>query len=300
MSDHHVPGQRPAPVPPVGGQGFRFFLGAHHPGWLASAGVPLFVSDRRLRSYKRLPRAAAAWALDSGGFTELATHGTWEHGPAPAEYAARVRRYSDQVGMLTWAAPQDWMCEPFILAKTGLSLHQHQAHTVANYVELRGIAPDLPFVPVVQGWTPADYLRCVDAYTAAGVDLASEPVVALGSVCRRQAGGEAEAIIAALRSAGLCRLHGFGIKTLGLRRYAHLLSSADSMAWSVAARRSAPLAGCVRHRNCANCPRWALAWREHVLATLARPESWGEQLPLFGPAAYADQPQNGLAAGGVA
>jgi hypothetical protein len=289
MPDQHLPDPRPAPE-------FRFFLGAHHPGWLATAGVPLFVSDRRLRSYRRLPRAAAAWALDSGGFTELAAHGSWEHGPTPAEYAARVRRYADQIGNLRWAAPMDWMCEPFMLAKTGLSVAEHQARTVANFCELRTIAADLPFVPVVQGWTPADYLRCVDAYTAAGVDLAAEPVVALGSVCRRQASGEAEQIITALRSAGLRRLHGFGIKTLGLRRYAHLLGSADSMAWSVAARRSAALPGCVRHRNCANCPRWAMAWREHVLATLARPESWGEQLPLFGPAAYADP----TTAGGVA
>jgi hypothetical protein len=29
--------------------------------------MPLFVCDRRLRGYKTLPRAAAPWALDSGG-----------------------------------------------------------------------------------------------------------------------------------------------------------------------------------------------------------------------------------------
>src|SRR6266536_2188786 len=135
-----------------------FLLGTHHPGWLATAAVPLFVSDRRLRAYRRLPRAAANWALDSGGFTELATHGSWEHGPTPAQYVARVRRYARDVGRMAWAAPQDWMCEPFILAKTGLSVAEHQARTIANYLRLRNLAPDLPFVPVLQGWTLADYL----------------------------------------------------------------------------------------------------------------------------------------------
>jgi hypothetical protein len=100
---------------------------------------------------------------------------------------------------------------------------------VANYAQLRDLAPDLPIVPVVQGWTVTDYLRCVDRYATAGVDLTTAPLVGLGSVCRRQATGEAEAIIAALHERGVTRLHGFGIKVLGLRRYGHLLTSADSM-----------------------------------------------------------------------
>ena len=67
----------------VGG-GVEFYLGTHQPGWLSWATVPLFVSDRRLRRYRRLPKARTRWALDSGGFTELSTHGSWDHGPTPA------------------------------------------------------------------------------------------------------------------------------------------------------------------------------------------------------------------------
>ena len=55
----------------------RFLLGTHQPGWLTRAGVPLMVSDRRLRAYKRLPESSAPWALDSGGFTELQQYGRW-------------------------------------------------------------------------------------------------------------------------------------------------------------------------------------------------------------------------------
>jgi hypothetical protein len=217
--------------------------------------------------------------LDSGGFTELATHGTWDHGPTPAQYAARVRRYSTEIGELAWAAPQDWMCEPWITAKTGLTVAAHQARTVANYLRLRDLAPELPFVPVLQGWRLGDYLHCVDLYRAASVDLAAAPVVGLGSVCRRQSTREAAQIVAALRDAGVDRLHGFGFKVQGLIRCGHLLASADSMAWSYAARRRPPLPGCTTHINCANCARYAYAWYQRTLAAL--PRTPATQLSLF-------------------
>ena len=245
-----------------------FFLGTHQPGWLGRLDVPLMVSHRTLRGRRRLPRARTRWALDSGGFTELRLYGGWQ--TTPIEYAHAVARYATEVGQLAWASPQDWMCEPAILARTGRSVADHQALTVESYCTLRQFAPHLPFIPVVQGWRLRDYVACIDRYAAAGIDLASMPLVGLGSVCRRQATGEIGAIAAELAAAGL-RLHGFGVKRLGLSRYADNLESADSLAWSYAARRRPALPGCTRHRNCANCPRYALAWREQVLAGLDRP-----------------------------
>lgn len=256
-----------------------FFLGTHQPGWLALSGLdgptstpaPLFISDRRLRHYRRLPRATTTWALDSGGFTELATHGSWDHGPTPAQYVARIRRYHEQIGQLAWAAPQDWMCEPLMLAKTGLSVIAHQHRTVDNYLQLHDLGADLPIIPVVQGWTVGDYLHCVDLYARAGVNLTTARLVGVGSVCRRQDTTEAGRIITALHECGVTRLHGFGFKVLGLRRYAALLTSADSMAWSATARRQPPLPGCHSHATCANCPRYAYRWRQDVLAATNRP-----------------------------
>jgi hypothetical protein len=267
--------------------GLRFLLGTHQPGWLArpnldgpaSSPVPLFISDRRLRRYRTLPRAVVPWALDSGGFTELACYGTWDHGPTPAQYVTRIRRYRDQIGHLLWAAPQDWMCEPAILAKTGLCVAEHQRRTVDNFLRLRDQAPDLPIIPVVQGWTVDDYRRCVDLYHRMGVDLTTAPLVGVGSVCRRQDTAEAGHILSALYAAGITRLHGFGIKVLGLRRHRTLLVSADSMAWSVAARREPPLPGCHGHINCANCPRYAYRWYQQVIAAAAHPAP--VQPPLF-------------------
>ena len=243
-----------------------FYLGAHHPHWLRLLDVPLFVSRNALaRPGRRLPRAVTSWALDSGGFSELKHYGGWRIDAAT--YAAEVRRYRDEIGMLEWAAPMDMMCEPFMLAKTGLTVAEHQGRTVVNYLELRDLAPDLPIRPVLQGWTLDDYLRCADMYEMAGVDLTAEPLVGVGSVCRRQHASEIAQIVGSLAARGL-RLHGFGVKTLGLGIYARHLVSADSMAWSFRGRHVGP---CVHGRpakNEANCRAFALEWRERVLTVI--------------------------------
>lgn len=257
-----------------------FYLGTHQPQWLATAGVPLFVSRRRLAARKSFPRAAALWALDSGGFTEISMHGRWTL--SARDYAAEVRRYSDEIGRPNFAAPQDWMCEPPMLAKTGLSVEEHQRRTIANYLDLINIAPDLPWIPVIQGWTLADYWRHADAYATAGIDLAALPRVGVGTVCRRQGTALAHRILSSLAVGGL-RLHAFGFKTQGLLMSAGTLASSDSMAWSYSARREPPLPGCTWHINCANCKRYALRWRVDLLDRLERYHD--PQLQLFAGAA---------------
>ncbi len=260
-----------------------FWLGTHQPHWLADprfAAVPLFVSRRTLAKRHALPRALGGWALDSGGFTELQLHGRWTL--SPAAYVAEVRRYRDEIGGLAWAAPQDWMCEPAILrgapgfVGTGLSVEEHQRRTVANLLELRALAPDLPFIPVLQGWALCDYWRCEELYQRAGVELRAEPLVGVGTVCRRQGSSEATRIMATLAGGGL-RLHGFGFKQRGIEACQHLLTSSDSLAWSYAARREEPLEGHDRpgpgrprgHINCANCAEYAIAWRDRLLEATA-------------------------------
>jgi hypothetical protein len=255
-----IPGEAPT-------EGPAFWLGAHHPRWLATVGLPLMVSRRSLAGRRTMPRAANAWVLDSGGFTELSLNGGWE---IPTHvYAMEVRRFRDEIGRMAWAAPQDWMCEDDILAKTGLTVAEHQARTVGNFLDLKAIDDTLDVIPVVQGKTVADYERCLTLYDRAGVDLHAEPLVGVGSVCRRQSTAEAAAIIGTLAETGL-RLHGFGLKLDGLAASADHLASADSLAWSREARWSDPLPGHT-HASCSNCVHWALRWRERVLDVLHAP-----------------------------
>lgn len=253
-----------------------FWLGVHRAVWLERTDVPLFVSRRHLENRRSLPRALGPWALDSGGFTELSKHGGWDD-VKPKEYAAVVRRVRGEVGNLTWAAPQDWMCEPAMLERTGLSVADHQRLTVDNFLELRTSDADLPWIPVLQGWTTDDYWRCLDLYEQAGIDLTSEPLVGLGTVCRRQDTREIAALVAGLAFSGL-NLHGFGFKITGLTSTGWALASADSMAWSLDARWTGNRCGGA-HKTCANCLPWALAWRESVLRRLTaqQPAMFGER-----------------------
>lgn len=259
----------------------KFYLGSPEVHWLRLAGVPLCVSRCRLARLKTWPEAAAEWLLDSGGFSELALRGGW--GLSASAYVSEVRRYRDAVGRLEWAAPQDWMCEPGMIAKTGLSVREHQRRTVENFLDLKASAPDLPFFPVLQGWQLEDYLRHVEDYERVGVRLSREPLVGVGSVCRRQHTGQVEDILGVLAGAG-ARLHAFGAKVKGLEKTGDLLVSADSMAWSLAARKDGERLPECRHRarTCANCLRWALQWRSEVLRAVAPPCGRQLRLSLWG------------------
>lgn len=254
-----------------------FYLGTHQPYWLWTVDIPLFVSDVTLRKVKKLEKAQGRWALDSGGFSELSLHGRWT---VPArDYAQRVRRYRDEIGGLEWAAVQDWMTEPVILQKTHLSVMEHQDRTIDSLIELRSLASDVPWCPVLQGWTMGEHWRHFERYMERGIDLRKEPIVGIGSVCRRQSTMSASNEIACLaRVAGL-KLHGFGFKTQGLEGSPGLdLESADSLAWSFNASKQPPLPGHTKpgpgrpkgHQHCNNCLEYALMWRDDMLDRVNR------------------------------
>lgn len=269
----------------------RFWLGTHRAGWLERTDVPLFISRVQFARRATLPRALGPWALDSGGYTALNGNGRWD--VTAEQYVELVQRCEQEIGNLAWAAPMDWMCEPEMITGgvlpnglrvpgTGLSVEEHQHRTVQNLLDLRAAAPGVPFAPVLQGWTLDDYTRCAVLYGQAGVDLASEPIVAVGSVCRRQREASIGVIMRELADAGY-RLHGFGVKVSGLADYGVELASADSMAWSHDARRGRKrLDGCAHKGDCRNCMRFALRWRERVMRAVEQGRRAGRQMTLAG------------------
>ena len=262
----------------------RFFLGLSKWAHLAGLTVPACVSLNTMpKTARAIPRASAPVVVDGGGFTRVVLRGGWD--TTPKEHVDQMQRAVYGLGRewVAWVAPQDMMCEPESLRATGLSLEEHQRRTVENYVELTTIAPQLPWLPVLQGWQLDDYLGCVELYELAGVDLSEVERVGVGSVCRRQATKEGIEIIATLVRRGL-RVHAFGFKQTGLRALRKELSeaewallSADSMAWSRTARlegiclegHDRPGPGRRRgHQRCTSCREWALAWREEMLTSL--------------------------------
>lgn len=253
---------------PVSRREFTFYLGTHIHPHLQETDVPLFISRRILANVKR-PISYTKWVLDSGGFTELSMYGKWI--TPPGTYAAQTRWWYDNVSGMQWAAIQDWMCEPFILDKTRLTVVEHQQRTIESYIYLRKLQPRIPWVPVLQGYAPTEYMDHIKQYKSAGIDLTILPIVGIGSVCRRQSKDvdEAEDIIKQVWNANI-RLHAFGFKTTGLKKCWKMLVSADSMAWSYTARiQKLKLSECThKAKNCANCLKWALQWRDKVLSSL--------------------------------
>jgi len=210
------------------------------------------------------------WVMDSGAFTEVSRHGT--HRRTVKEYAAQIRRWSC-CGDLLAAVCQDWMCEPFIIEKTGLSVEEHQERTIDRYDRLMAAdTGDTYIMPVLQGYEPQEYVSHVRQY---GERLSEGAWVGVGSVCKRNSSVTAvEAILSELRAVRPdLHLHGFGLKKTALR--SHLvracLHSSDSMAWSYRARKQG---------------RDANDWRE-ARRYLREIESMPLQTSLFTEAEYA-------------
>lgn len=223
----------------------QFFVGVHHPnmGWpLSLRGHPVCISANSIRD--RQGRVAfvgqcdPGWMLDSGAFTQITLKGAFQQ--SPAEYAAMVRRLGDWEGSgLHVAVSQDFMCEPFVLKKTGLTVSDHQRLTIERFDAIRAAGTGrVPLMPVLQGWDASDYLRHLDAYADR---ILEGDWVGVGSVCKRQGHPKVVEFILSsiLRHRPGLRLHGFGVKKTALRHQGvrKLLYSADSLAWSFAARR---------------------------------------------------------------
>jgi hypothetical protein len=246
----------------------KFYLGTHIPGWLWNRDntVPLFVSQRTLSKYATLKPASCRWALDSGGFSELSMYGQWI--TSPDTYIKDVRDYNHLIGNLDWAAPQDWMCEPQIIAKTWLTTYEHQVLTVQNFKYLLTNAPDIKWRPVIQGFDIDEYEDCIDMYYDAGIDLTMYDTVGVGSICRRQSTNQICEIIDMI-SAREIKIHAFGVSNRGLPLYHEKITSADSLAWSRFGRYNPTLSASEHcrdtHINCANCYPFSMIWKDNLL-----------------------------------
>lgn len=249
----------------------RFYVGLHHPGDAGNfdrACISINVLRRRRKTIE-----CADVLVDSGAFTELNLHGRYRH--TVAEYAADLRRlHTEGVVKISAAVAQDYMCEPFMIAKTGLTVADHQRLTIERYDALMAEALPFRIMPVLQGYDPQEYVSHIRDY---GGRLTPGMWVGVGSVCKRNASPEAivEVLSAIKMARPDLRIHGFGVKLTSLMHpgVREMLYSADSMAWSFAARKAG--------RN-ANCWREAKSFSERVQSAAARAfEPWQIPLPLL-------------------
>lgn len=210
----------------------KFYVGIDHASHAEHLNR-VFISINTVRRRKK-PVAASEWILDSGAFREIEQYGCYRHDPA--EYAASVNRLAAINSNLIAAVSQDWMCEPFMVERTGLSVEEHQRRTIERYDALLPLV-NIYLMPVLQGYSLQSYLDHIAQY---GDRLQPGMYVGVGSVCKRNGDvRQIEAILSAIKRVRPdLRLHGFGIKVtaLGSGVVRDCLYSADSMAWSFAAR----------------------------------------------------------------
>jgi len=172
-------------------------------------------------------------ALDSAGFVAAVRYG---------DYRWNVAHYVDLAAAFPWRwwASMDYCCEPQVANDRPLRLLRIAATAgklaeCAREAQHRGISAPMP---ILQGWTIAEYLECVD-----WLPLGEWPdLVGVGSMCRRHMHG-ANGILEVVEALdGVLpphvRLHLFGIKSEALRALAHhpRVAAVDSMAWDMRAR----------------------------------------------------------------
>jgi hypothetical protein len=181
----------------------RFFVGLHQPSD-ARHFDDCFVSVHRLKDRKS-DFSVRNWILDCGGFSTISLYGGY---PEPVEaYAVQVERWR-HCGNLLAAVSQDYMCEPHMLAITGLTIADHQRLTIERYDALTELVKDTYIMPVLQGYSPEDYVSHIRQY---GSRLKPMAWVGVGSVCKRNGDPRAiEAVLLAIKEERPdLRLHGF-------------------------------------------------------------------------------------------
>ncbi len=249
-----------------------FFIRERTWGWLAHVGVPLFgvaPAAGAAQDAAEGPRRVGRWT--PAAFSELSLYGGWR--TTPEEYVAAVKRYDREIGQLEWAAGQDYMWK-VMLARTGLSVEEHQRRTVANSFgwsscgtedDDTGLHPEAPFMPTSRVSRVGDYLRCWDMFGEAGVDLSNYPSVgvrfgvpastpARSARCWRRCANairECRCTVMALRH------RDFGTMVTCLRR--------RQPGVGMNARKIRGYPGCT-HGKCSNCVKWALRWRRGMVA----------------------------------
>lgn len=121
--------------------------------------------------------------------------------------------------------------------RTGLTIAEHQRLTIERYDALIAEDTGVYIMPALQGYAARDYVSHIRQY---GDRLKHGMWVAVGSVCKRNGNpSEVKAVLHAIHTERPdLRLHGLGLKStaIGNSYISRLLYSADSMAWSYAAR----------------------------------------------------------------
>jgi len=222
-------------------------------------------SLRRLRERASpAPFDGLDWIMDSGAFSEININGRYTF--TPEEYLRYVEMHQPSLFF-----NMDYMCEPFVLERTGLTVKEHQARTIDNQIKIMDLLDKYDirgeFAGCIQGWQIEDYLTHIDDLKKNGLITRR---MGVGSVCRRNSKNQILEVLRAIKNElPAVKLHGFGVKTDILKEPVvyECLDSCDSMAWSFDGRReeTKQCSNCLsKAKNCANCHVFMLKWYDRL------------------------------------
>lgn len=193
----------------------------HPPLWENTNPVPLLIAASSCWNGQRLralgwPTQASGRFCDSGGFVFGRNRSCFPFDTS--DYHVWLTAMQPNL-----AACLDLPCEVEITADNA-EVARRQAWTLKAAQQL--LSPPAPWawVPVVQGRTLEQYATHARAYRAAGLD---QPLMGIGSLCRRTRTGEIRAIVATVAEElpGV-RFHLFGVK-LGLLKQRVALATCE-------------------------------------------------------------------------
>lgn len=173
-------------------------------------------------------------AADCGGFVATFKRGGYTY--TSDEYVT----WLDQLPKLTWAATMDYCCEEEITGKNDGVVRERQQRTSEMAYHFWSTYNHLPWawVPTVQGWTVADYVRHARELRPLIQEMqrASGPAfrVGIGTLCRRASAAMVAQVVKAVafELPGV-PLHLWGVKLTALqsRHPLYQVVSVDSAAW---------------------------------------------------------------------
>jgi hypothetical protein len=266
--------------------------------------------DDRYKEFRRPGRHAwsGAIALDSAGFVAMMSGGYRWTVDDYVEFVARTSCADAELPGLpspwAWWSAMDYCCEAEIARDraTVISRIDRTVETLAETLEVvdywrecEGIPGLIDPMPIVQGRTVDDYLRCADRLAEVMRQSGRDGLpglIGVGSVCRRELSGREGLIpIVTALDATLpngVRLHLFGVKGDAVTKLGTSLSrvkSLDSMAWDFSARMSAReerKKGAVVVNNIERRLSFLSRWYSSQLTKVKQATEPTPQLSLFG------------------
>lgn len=214
-----------------------------HPGDMDRARLPqgaavlavasgFWDNDRRRFKIKRPPADhIGSLAIDSGGFVMAAKYGAYPW--RMEQYIQFIRDMSRDV-LLAFCASMDYACEREVNRETYATNRERIKATIRNEIALRRLAPDLPWLGVLQGNTLEE--RILDIRLRRRIGLLAD-YMGIGSICRRGPIAAAQVINFYANQLPGARYHAFGLSVRTLDtplapRVWHVLRSWDSYTWS--------------------------------------------------------------------